>query len=236
MSINVNEDVIGGGGIGGGWGGGVGSSGLFIFAILIIFVFAIFWGRGNRDGDGLGGHAALLPMMMNGHGGWGRGGDGCGCPPICKPVEDVAVAGIAKEVALIGGQIKTQAAIDTGAIIHTLDNQTCEIKMGEMAIIKNQTDLAYNAELRNMTNALNEKNMKIATLEADIRADRSDARNAMQFARIGSEIASIQCGMLKAPPFIPAGGNPYVNPFNFQHAPVPAVMFNNERDCRGCCA
>lgn len=228
MSINVNEDVIGSGGFGG-WGG-TGTSGMFIFAILIIFVFAIFQGR--RDRDDYGGHAALLPFL-NGHGGWGR--DGCACPPVCKPVEDVAVANIAKEVACTTGQIKTQAAIDTGAIIHALDQQTCEIKIGEMAIIKNQTDLAYNSEIRGLANALNEKNMKIATLEADLRADRSDARNAMQFARLGSEIASIQCGMLKAPQFIPAGGNPYVNPFNFQHAPV-AVFDDRDRDRRsGCC-
>ena len=226
MSINVNEDVIGSGGWGGSWGG-AGGNGLFIFAILIIFIFAIFWSRGHREGEG---HAALLPALMaqGGHGAWGHGGHNCGCPPVCNPVEDVAIANIAKEVACTTGQIKTQNAVDTGAIIHALDSQTCEIKLGEAAIIQNQMQIAREQEVMVLTNQIAElREQKMELKGKLLQQETVNSINAGN-CQLNHRLDRIECDMAKRPPFYTAGGFPHTQPFNFQQG------FDGRRnDC--CC-
>lgn len=213
MSINVNEDVIGSGGFGGsGLGGGYG--GIILIAIILVLVFM---GMGFRGGHG---------GFDGGFGGHGRRG----CDDSCADkmtwsrfanFEDPAIAGIAKEVACTTGQIKTQAAADTGAIIHALDQQTCEIKMGEMAIIQNQQKLAMDAERLFMGNQIN--NLRDANLELKGKILQQETVNTIQSGNcmINHRLDQIECGMVKHPPFYAAGGSPYINPFNFQPAPIP---------------
>lgn len=221
MSINVNEDVIGSGGFGGsGLGGGYG--GIILIAIILVLVFM---GMGFRGGHG-------------GYDSYGHG-HGRGCNDSCADkmtwsrfanFEDPAIAGIAKEVACTTGQIKTQAAADTGAIIHALDQQTCEIKMGEMAIVQNQQKLAMEAERMFMGNQIN--NLRDKNLELKGRLLQQETVNTIQAGNgmINHRLDQIECGMVKHPPFYAAGGSPYINPFNFQPAPIP---FRDGRD--NCC-
>lgn len=226
MSINVNEDVIGSGGFGGsGIGGGYG--GIILIAIILVLVFM---GMGFRGGHG-------------GHGdGYGHGhGYGRGCEDSCADkmtwtryanYEDPADARIEKEIACTTGQIKTQAAVDTGAIIHALDQQTCEIKIGEMAIMQNQQKLAMEAERMFMGNQIN--NLRDRNLELKGKLLQQETVNTIQAGngQISHRLDQIECGMVKHPPFYAAGGSPYINPFNFQPAPFP---FRDDRNGNCCC-
>lgn len=186
----IKEDVtVGGLGGGYGYGGGMGS-GIWIFAILIVFVIlAIMFGsRGHGfDGD-RGGHWGGL--MGN-------------CAPMCKPVEDVAVAGIAKEVAFTSGRIETQNAKDTGAIIHALDMQTCDIKIMEKDIMQQASQIAAEQAVAAL-------NMKIADLRDENLGLKGLAMHEKTMQAIGAQaaatnahIASVQCELNHRLDFIP---------------------------------
>lgn len=220
MSINVNEDVIGSGGFGGGYGAGWGGcGGIIIIAIILVLVAVAFLGR--RDGyDG------------HGHGyAYGRG-----CEDSCADkmtwtryanYEDPAIAKVQTEIACTTGQIKTQNAVDTGAIIHALDQQTCEIKLGEAAIIQNALNIAREQEVM----ALNGKiaDLRDCNLELKGKLLQQETVNTIQAGNchINHRLDGIECNMAKRPPFYAAGGAPYINPFNFQPAPFP---FDGRRD------
>lgn len=226
----IKEDITMGGfgshGYGGGYDGyGGGGSGIWVFAILIVFVILALAFRG-RDGHGYDG---------GGHfGGFG----GCACPPVCKPVEDVAVAGIAKEVAVMAGQIKTQNAMDTGAIIHALDQQTCDIKIGEAAIIGKikEAELANAISMRDMKIA--DQRDKILALEGYAMHEKTMQALAAQTAATNAHISSVQCELNHRLDFIPtkqpvfaASVTPCTTPVSF-----PFGGFDRDRDDRrGCC-
>lgn len=236
MSINVNEDVIGSGGFGGGgWGGGYG--GVILIAIILVIIAIAFLGR--RDG-----YDHYGPMLA----GFGHGHHGKGCDDSCADkmtwsrfanFEDPAIAKVQTEIACTTGQIKTQNAVDTGAIIHALDQQTCEIKLGEAAIMQNQTKLAMEAERMFMGNQIAELREQKLELKGKLLQQETvntiNAGNSM----INHRLDGIECNMAKRPPFYAAGGNPYINPFNFQPAPIPVVDgFRRDgfRDGNCCCA
>lgn len=230
MSINVNEDVIGGGGLGG-YGYGGGGAGLFLFAIIVIFFVAIagLWGgRGRHDGcDGFVGHR-------------GRWGDEDSCADKLTwsrfaNFEDPAIAQIQTEIACTTGQIKTQNALDTGAIIHALDQQTCEIKLGEAAIIQNQLKLAMEAQTLAMQNQIAElREQKLELKGKLLQQETVNTINAGN-CQINNRLGQIECGMVKQPPFFAAGGSPFINPFNFQPAPIPVRDRDRDRDDFGRC-
>lgn len=225
MSIRINEDVIGGGGnYAGGrgdYGGGYGA-GIFVFAILIIFIFAIFQGRRDGHGDHL---TAMLPFL--GRGGFG-GGDGCHCPPKCTPVEDVAVANIAKEIVFTTGALKTQAAIDTGAIIHNNDVQTLEFEKCINGVIQNQNRLALDAERQFNMARMEDKNLTIAALTNQLTKQEIINNNDRQSGQLQHELDQIKYAMLKQPPFVPFGTFPAAVPFRGEFG-------DRDRDRDRCC-
>jgi len=221
MSINVNEDVIGSGGFYGGHGGH--GAGLYLIAILLIFfvVVAGIWG-GNRHHDG------------GGHGGH-RDGDCAGMMTINRygNFMDPQLAKIETEIACRTGAIEKQNAVDTGAIVHILDNQTCQIKEGIAGVINNQNQLAH----EQVVMALNQR---IQSLQDDklalggklLQQETVNVINAGNCA-IGHRLDQIECRVPDRPPFYAAGGSPFINPFNFQPAPVMVRNDRNDRDC--CC-
>lgn len=231
MSINVNEDVIGSGGLGShGWGGGS-CTGIYIFAIIIVFFVAVagFWGRRDHDG----GHGFGHP----GFGGCGGWGESCADKMTWSRYanyEDPAIAKVQTEIACTTGQIKTQNAIDTGQIIHVLDRQTCDIQLGEAKIIQNQLNIAREQEVM----ALNTKicDLREEKLELKGKLLQQETVNTINAGncQINNRLGMIESQMVKHPPFYAAGGSPYINPFNFQPAPVP-VAPSPFRDNNCCC-
>lgn len=209
MSINVNEDVIGGGGMGGlGWGSGNG--GIILIAILLIFVV--------MGGGLLGGRA-----HAGEHGGhWGRHG----CEDSCADkmtwsrfanFEDPAIAKVQTEIACTTGQIKTQNAVDTGAIIHNLDMQTCEIKLGDAAIIQNQMQIAREQEVMALTSQINAlRDDKLELRSKLLQQETVNSINAGN-CQLNHRLDRMECEMAKRPPFYTAGGFPHTQPFNFQN-------------------
>lgn len=208
MSINVNEDTIGTSGMP--WGGG-GSGGIMLIAILLIFVVM---------GGGLLGNRAHAGEHGGGH--WGHGG--CGGESCADKMtwsrfanfEDPAIAKVQTEIACTTGQIKTQNAVDTGAIIHNLDMQTCEIKLGEAAIIQNQMRIAREQEVLALTNQIN--SLRDDKLELRGKLLQQETVNSINAGncQLNHRLDRMECEMAKRPPFYTAGGFPHTQPFNFQ--------------------
>lgn len=211
MSINVNEDVIGGGGLGGvGWGGG-GGGGIFLIAILLIFLVmgGGFFGRHGGDGK----HESCADLMtINRYGNY----------------MDPQLAKIETEVACRTGAIQTQNAVDTGAVVHILDNQTCQIKEGLAAVLNNQNILAREQEVMMLNNQI--ANLRDDKLELKAKLLQQETVNTIQGGncQLNHRLDRMECEMAKRPPFYTAGGFPHTQPFNFNPAP-----FNS--NCNSCC-
>lgn len=229
----IREDVTNYGsrsGIGGGdygYGGGFGS-GIWIFAILIVFVILAVM----RDGHGRG---------FDGHPG---GFAGFGCPPVCKPVEDVAVAGIAKEVAILNGQAIANNEKQTGILVHAIDQQTCQMLLGEKDIMNQASQIAAEQ-------AVSIRDMKIADLRDKVLGLEALALHEKTMNAIGAQTAAtnahisasncelnhrldrIECEVPKRPPTWAASVTPHTFPIGFPVG-VPFGDFNRDRD-RGCC-
>lgn len=211
MSIRINEDIIGGGGYpGAGWGGG----GIFLIAILLIFlVMAGAWGSHGK-GHG-GGHEGACADMVT----LNRFGN----------FMDPQLAKIETEVACRTGAIQTQNAVDTGAIVHILDNQTCQIKEGQAAIIANQQAIAREQEVM----ALNGKiaDLRDCNLKLEGKLLQQETVNMINGGncQLNHRLDRIECEMAKRPPFFSAGAYPTGIPYG---AWFGGAGNNNN----GCCA
>lgn len=219
MINDVRETVIEGGGHG--YGGGY-MGGIVLLIVVLIVLFAAF----RRDG--LGGHEGH-------HGGFGPGWGGIGScfPAATTPVTTMEMA-----------KINRDQAVDTGAIIHALDVQTCDIQKGQAEIIQNQQQIAAAQERTFFTEKLADMREKFLCAEAKALQQESlwqskflqqETVNAMgqQFCNVNRELDSIKCEMLKRPPAFPLTCSPCSMPTN----PFP-FFGNGLREARegGCCA
>lgn len=213
MINDVRETVIEGGH--GGYGGGY-MGGIVLLIVVLIVLFAAF----RRDG--LGGH----------DGGHGWGGIGSCFPAASTPVTTMEMA-----------KINRDQAVDTGAIIHALDVQTCDIIKGQGEIIQNQQQIAAAQERTFFTEKLADMREQKLCAEAKALQQESlwqskflqqEALNAMgqQFCNVNRELDSIKCEMLKRPPAFPLTCSPCSMPTN------PFPFFGPGREVRegGCCA
>lgn len=233
----IKEDITMGGygshGYGAGYGGdGYGGSGIWVFAILIVFVIlALAFRRNDNDHNGHFGHFGGFP-----------GFGGCGCPPVCKPVEDVAVAGIAKEIAILNGQAIANNEKQTGILVHAIDQQTCQMLLGEKDIMQQAAQIAADQ-------AIGMRDMKIADLRDKVIALENFALHEKTMNAIGAQGAAtnahissidcqlnhrldrIECEVPKRPPTWAASVTPHTFPLGF-----PGFGFDRDRDRNcGCC-
>lgn len=223
----VREDntYVGAGGYPGYGGGG----GVFLVAILLIFVvLAVIWGGRGHDG----------PHHGGGYGGFIPGGFGCGFPgagadllTLTKYANymDPQLAKLETEVACRTGSIEKQNAVDTGTIIHILDNQTCEIKEGLAAVINNQNQLAHQAEVMALNNKIADMRANENRLECRINQQETVGTIDRTNCQLNYRLDRIECEMAKRPPFFTAGAYPTGMPFG--------AFFGErgDRDDRGCC-
>lgn len=217
MINDTRETIIEGGG--GGWGG-YGGGGIVLLVVVLIVLFAAFRG-------GLGGHDG----HHAGNFGPGWGGIGSCFPAATTPVTTMEMA-----------KINRDQAVDTGAIIHALDVQTCDIEKGQAAIIQNQMATAATQERTFFTEKL--ADMREAKLCAEAKALQQESMwaakfmqqetlNAVnqQFCLVNNRLTRIDDNMLHRPPFYAAGGVAAVNPC------PPFPFFGPAREAReGCCA
>lgn len=160
---------------GGSWGGGYGGGGigLFLLAIFLIVLFSLF----RRGNDGWGeGHGYN-------HGGYGYGVHGCG---------GVGVGTISMVSAEMAELSKDQA-LDTGRIIHAIDNQTCDLeRMNLQNIIDEQRERAICAEQK----YLHQESLWAAKLYQQETANLIN----QQACIVNNRLTRIEDEMLKAPP------------------------------------
>ena len=226
MSIYMKEDHVGpgGGNYGGGYGGG-GGHGLYLLAILLVFfvVVAGLWGNKHHGGEGYG---------YGGH-------HGHGCDSNCADkaflnrvanFENPADARIEKEIACGIGQLKTQAAVDTGAIIHNNDVQTLEIEKCIGRVIENQNRLALEAERMFTAAQLAEKNAQIAALGGQLNKQEIINNNDRQSCLLSHRLDTIECKMSKEPPLWAHSFSPFSTPVG---TPFPFAERGRENNC--CC-
>lgn len=213
MINDVRETVIEGGrGYGGYDGGGYGAMGIVLFIVVLVVLFAAF----RRDGFG-GGHDGHHGGYSGwGHGGWG--GVGSCFPAASTPMTTMELA-----------KIHHDQAVDTGAIIHALDVQTCDIEKGQAAIIQNQQQIAAAQERTFFTEKLADMREKFLCAEAKALQQETlwqnkflqqETINAMgqQFCATNRELDSIRCEMLKRPPAFPLTCSPCSMPTGFPFA------------------
>lgn len=210
--INDTRETVIEGGRGYGYdGGGYGAMGIILFIVVLIVLFAAF----RRDGFGGGeGHHG------GGHGGFGPGWGGFGgCfPAASTPMTTMELA-----------KINRDQAVDTGAIIHALDVQTCDIQKGQANIIQNQQQIAAAQERTFFTEKLADMREKFLCAEAKALQQESlwqnkflqqETVNAMgqQFCNVNRELDSIKCDMLRRPPAFPLTCSPCSVPSGFPFA------------------
>lgn len=198
--INDVRETIVEGGRGYGDGYGYGGAGIVLLVVVLIVLFAAFRGGFGHDGHRDGGHAGP---------GWGIGG----CfPAATTPMTTMEMAKISRD-----------QAVDTGAIIHALDVQTCDIERGQAAIIQNQQQIAAAAERTFFTEKLADMREKMLCAEAKALQQESmwagkfmqqETINQMnqQFCVLNNRITRIDDNMLSKPPFYPLGGVAAINP------------------------
>lgn len=216
MINDTRETIIEGGRPG--YDGAYGGVGILLFVVVLIVLFAAF----RRDG--FGGHDGHGGIHVNG-GGLGYNGIGTCFPAASTPMTTWEMA-----------QIHRDQAVDTGAIIHSNDMQTCEIERGQAAIIQNQQQIAAAQERTFFTEKLADMREKFLCAENKALQQESmwqakfmqqETVNAMnqQFCLLNNRITRIDDNMLHRPPFHPFGCSP---------CSVPEPFFGEGRRERGC--
>lgn len=209
MINDTRETIIEGGGRGYGYDGGIGGGvGILLFVVVLIVLFAAF----RRDG--FGGHGDHGGVHVNG-GGLGYNGIGTCFPAASTPMTTWEMA-----------QIHRDQAVDTGAIIHSNDMQTCDIERGQAAIIQNQQQIAAAQERTFFTEKLADMREKFLCAEAkslqqetmwQSKFMQQETINAMnvQFCNVNHRLTRIDDEMLHRPPFHPFGCTPCSAPEPF---------------------
>lgn len=221
----IKEDVTNYGGGSYGFGGG-----MYIFAILVVFVIlAVVWGGRGHAGGGGGGTA--YPVMGGGYPGFG----GHGCP---DPFTINKLGNLETEVACRTGSIEKQNAVDTGTIVHIMDNQTCQIKEGLAAVINNQNQLAHQAEVMALNNKIADMRANENRLECRINQQETVGIINANNAATNAHISNVQCELNHRLDFIPTKAPTWaasVTPHTFPvGVPLGFPVFDRDRD-RCCC-
>lgn len=207
---------------------------MYIFAILVVFVIlAVVWGGRGHASDGGHGHGAY--PIMGGYPGFG----GHCCP---DPFTINKLGNLETEVACRTGSIEKQNAVDTGTIVHIMDNQTCQIKEGLAAVINNQNQLAHQAEVMALNNKIADMRANENRLECRLNQQETVGIINANNAATNAHISNVQCELNHRLDFIPTKAPTWaasVTPHTFPvGVPVGFPVFDRDRDrCRDrdCC-